>query len=239
MYSTPASAWSARTTTAAAAARHPHSSVTSGRGAPATAASSSSAGRVADLPPAAVAVPLHGDAAPAGRRGRRRWCSGGRSKRSLVVVRLLRPDVLRLPAGLPLLPRVCVAATEWSTCCPYCAPGWPPRPPCPPRAARVTCAVAYRSDGPISSTCSSYVVRCCPSRSGRCAAQDALREDPHAFVRLPATCSANSRQQLAWRNSASPSFHSFACRSNVFGVDAIVKFATASRSACTAARGRR
>ena len=48
------------------------------------------------------------------------------------------------------------------------------------------------------------------------------------LVREPATCSANSRQQDARRKSASPSFQSFAARSKVRGVDAIVKFATAN-----------
>ena len=48
------------------------------------------------------------------------------------------------------------------------------------------------------------------------------------FVSEPATCSANSRHTLARRNSASPSFHSFAWRSKLRGVDAIVKFATGS-----------
>jgi hypothetical protein len=46
------------------------------------------------------------------------------------------------------------------------------------------------------------------------------------FVSEPATCSANSRHTDARRNSASPSFHSFAARSKFLGVLAIVKFAT-------------
>ncbi|KZX22465.1 hypothetical protein ACH61_00350 [Rathayibacter tanaceti] len=48
------------------------------------------------------------------------------------------------------------------------------------------------------------------------------------LVSVPATFSANSRQTEARRNSASPSFQSFACRSKVRGVEAMVKFATAS-----------
>ena len=48
------------------------------------------------------------------------------------------------------------------------------------------------------------------------------------FVSDPATCSAKSRHTLARRNSASPSFHSLLARSKLRGVEAIVKFATAS-----------
>ena len=92
----------------------------------------------------------------------------------------------------------------------------------------MTAAVAYRSEGPISSTSSSMLVRWLPSRSW----YDRWRRRPCAMTRLPFvsepdTCSANSPQTLERRNSASPSFHSFACRSNVRGVEAIVKFATA------------
>ena len=43
-----------------------------------------------------------------------------------------------------------------------------------------------------------------------------------------ATFSAAWRQMLQRRNSASPSFHSLVLRSNVRGVDATVKFATAA-----------
>ena len=43
-----------------------------------------------------------------------------------------------------------------------------------------------------------------------------------------ATFSAASRQTEQRRNSASPSFHSLVWRSNVRGVDATVKFATAA-----------
>ena len=46
------------------------------------------------------------------------------------------------------------------------------------------------------------------------------------FVSDPATCSAKSRHTLARRKRASPSFHSPDARSNVRGVEAIVKFAT-------------
>src|SRR5512144_2558666 len=56
---------------------------------------------------------------------------------------------------------------------------------------------------------------------------------PVTITRVPrcsdsATFSAASRQMLQRRKSVSPSFHSFACRSNVRGVDATVKFATAA-----------
>ena len=53
-----------------------------------------------------------------------------------------------------------------------------------------------------------------------------MTRDP--LVSEPATCSANSRHTLARRNRASPSFQSFAARSKVRGVDAMVKLATAS-----------
>src|SRR5215475_15212935 len=43
-----------------------------------------------------------------------------------------------------------------------------------------------------------------------------------------ATFSAAWRQMLQLRNSASPSFHSLVCRSNVRGVEATLKFATAT-----------
>src|SRR5690606_14659418 len=49
------------------------------------------------------------------------------------------------------------------------------------------------------------------------------------FVSDPATCSANSRQHDARRNSASPSFHSLLARSKLRGVLAMVKLATATR----------
>jgi hypothetical protein len=41
-----------------------------------------------------------------------------------------------------------------------------------------------------------------------------------------ATCSPVSRQTLARRNRVSPSTHSLLCRSNVRGVEAMVKLAT-------------
>ena len=56
---------------------------------------------------------------------------------------------------------------------------------------------------------------------------------PCTITRMPlvsdsATFSAASRQTEQRRNSASPSFHSLVWRSNVRGVDATVKFATAA-----------
>ena len=87
----------------------------------------------------------------------------------------------------------------------------PPKPPPPPplRLALFTLAVAYRSDGPISSTSSSTTVRFSPSRvsNERCLSRPVtITREPR--VRLSATFSAASRQMLQRRNSASPSFHS-------------------------------
>src|ERR1700712_328282 len=87
----------------------------------------------------------------------------------------------------------------------------PPKPPPPPplRLALLTLAVAYFSDGPISSTSSSTTVRFSPSRvsNERCLSRPlTITLDPR--TRLSATFSAASRQMLQRRNSASPSFHS-------------------------------
>jgi hypothetical protein len=56
---------------------------------------------------------------------------------------------------------------------------------------------------------------------------------PEAMTRMPrvsdsATFSAACRHTLQRRNNASPSRHSFACRSNTRGVLAMVKLATAA-----------
>ena len=48
------------------------------------------------------------------------------------------------------------------------------------------------------------------------------------FCSDSATFSAACRQTAQLRNIASPSRHSLVCRSNVRGVDATVKFATAA-----------
>src|SRR3954470_4724914 len=86
----------------------------------------------------------------------------------------------------------------------------PPKPPPPsPRAARVTLAVAYRREGPISSTSSSTTVRFSPSlvSNERCLSRpDTMTREPR--VRDSATFSAACRHTLQRRNSASPSFHS-------------------------------
>src|ERR1700749_2255524 len=92
----------------------------------------------------------------------------------------------------------------------------PPKPPPPPplRLALLTLAVAYRSEGPISSTSTSTTVRFSPSRvsKDRCLSRPVtITREPR--VRLSATFSAASRQILQRRNSASPSFHSPLCRS--------------------------
>src|SRR5689334_10772464 len=84
-----------------------------------------------------------------------------------------------------------------------------PPPPPPLRLALLTFAVAYRSDGPISSTSTSTTVRFSPSRvsNDRCLSRPCtITREPR--VRLSATFSAASRQMLQRRNSASPSFHS-------------------------------
>src|SRR5215471_10185928 len=86
-----------------------------------------------------------------------------------------------------------------------------PKPPPPPplRLALLTLAVAYRREGPISSTSTSKTVRFSPSRVSkeRCLSRPVtITLAPR--VRLSATFSAASRQMLHRRNSASPSFHS-------------------------------
>ncbi|COY19112.1 Uncharacterised protein [Mycobacterium tuberculosis] len=69
--------------------------------------------------------------------------------------------------------------------------------------------MAYRSEGPISSTSTSMTVRFSPSRvsNDRCLSRP-LTMTRAPRVRLSATFSAASRQILHRRNSASPSFHS-------------------------------
>src|SRR5690606_30766261 len=104
-----------------------------------------------------------------------------------------------------------------------------PPPPPPPRLTLLTLAVAYRRDGPISSTSSSTTVRFSPSL----VSNDRCLSRPCTMTRAPrvsvsATFSAAWRQMLQRRNSASPSFHSPLCRSNWRGVEATVKFATAA-----------
>src|SRR3954451_25258308 len=109
-------------------------------------------------------------------------------------------------------------------------PPKPPQPPPPlkpppsPREARVTLAVAYRSEGPISSTSSSMTVRFSPSlvSNERCLSRPVtMTREPRG--RDSATFSAACRQTLQRRNSASPSFHSCDWRSKVRGVEATVK----------------
>src|SRR5699024_1089687 len=73
------------------------------------------------------------------------------------------------------------------------------------------------------------LVRLLPSRS----VNDRCTSRPCAITREPfssdsATFSAASRQIVERRNSASPSTHSLRCLSKVRGVDAMVKFATAT-----------
>ena len=74
----------------------------------------------------------------------------------------------------------------------------------------VVLAVAYLSDGPISSMSISTTVRRWPSVS-----KDRCLSRPWAMTRWPffsdsATFSAASRQMEQRMNSVSPSFHSFA-----------------------------
>src|SRR5690606_17514718 len=107
-------------------------------------------------------------------------------------------------------------------------PQLPPPPPLP-RWALVTLAVAYFRDGPTSSACISMTVRFSPS--GLSHERDTRR--PVTTTRVPrvsdsATFSAASRQMEHRMNSVSWSFHSLVCRSNVRGVEATVKFATAA-----------
>src|SRR5918997_4947514 len=108
-------------------------------------------------------------------------------------------------------------------------PPKPPPPPPSPRAARVTLAVAYRSEGPISSTSSSMTVRFSPSL----VSNDRCLSRPVTITREPrvsdsATFSAACRHTLQRRNSASPSFHSPDWRSKGRGGEATVKVATAA-----------
>ena len=89
--------------------------------------------------------------------------------------------------------------------------------------------MAYRRDGPTSSTSSSTTVRFSPSR----VSNDRCRSRPDTITRMPrvsvsATFSAACRHTLHRMNSASPSFHSPDWRSKVRGVEATVKLATAA-----------
>ena len=94
------------------------------------------------------------------------------------------------------------------------AAGTPPGPPWPPpfpldRATLLTLAEAFRSEGPTSSTSTSYTVRFSPSL----VSYDRCRSRPDTITRIPrvsdsATFSAACRHTLQVRNSESPSFHS-------------------------------
>lgn len=107
------------------------------------------------------------------------------------------------------------------------APPWLAEPATWGLLARWTCATAYRRLGPISSTSSSILIAVVALAVLVGALLEAAgRDDRMPLVSDPEMCSANSRQADARRNSASPSFHSFVCRSSERGVDAIVKFAT-------------
>src|SRR5690606_15093526 len=104
-----------------------------------------------------------------------------------------------------------------------------PKPPPDERDIFCTLAVAYRSDGPISSTSTSKTVRFSPSLVSyeRCLSR------PERITRVSrcsdsATFSAACRHTLQVRNSASPSFHSPVWRSRYLGVDATRNFATAA-----------
>src|SRR5574337_1375353 len=114
------------------------------------------------------------------------------------------PEAGALPHGSSAGP-VAAAATA---ACPA------PKPPPPPRLTLWILAVAYRSDGPISSTSTSKTVRFSPSRvsNERCRSRP-LTMTRAPRVRLSATFSAASRQMLHRRNNASPSRHSPLCRS--------------------------
>jgi len=95
--------------------------------------------------------------------------------------------------------------------------------------AVTTFAVAYFSDGPTSSTSISNTVRFSPSR----VSYERAFNRPWTTTRMPrwsdsATFSAAWRHTEQERNRASPSFHSLACLSNVRGVEATRKFATAA-----------
>src|SRR5262245_57394398 len=114
------------------------------------------------------------------------------------------------------------------------APPVPPPEPKPPppellRDIFCTFAVAYRSEGPISSTSSSMTVRFSPSR----VSYDRWRSRPVTTTRAPrcsdsATFSAACRHTVQDRKSGSPSFHSLVCRSRKLGVEATRNFATAA-----------
>ena len=113
-------------------------------------------------------------------------------------------------------------------------PPWPPEgrplpwpPPEPFREARLTLAEAFRSEGPTSSTSTSYTVRFSPSL----VSYDRCRSRPWTITRIPrvsdsATFSAACRHTLQVRNRLSPSFHSPVELSLNRGVDATRNFAT-------------
>ena len=91
----------------------------------------------------------------------------------------------------------------------------------------MTLAEAFRSDGPTSSTSTSYTVRFSPSLVSyeRCRSRpDTITRIPR--VRLSATFSAACRHTLQVRNRLSPSLHSFVLLSRNLGVDATRNFAT-------------
>src|SRR5215472_6618099 len=120
------------------------------------------------------------------------------------------------PPWLPWLP--------WLPWPPWGRP-WPP--PAPFRLARLTLAEAFRSEGPTSSTSTSYTVRFSPSL----VSYDRCRSRPDTMTRIPrvsdsATFSAACRHTLHVRKRLSPSFHSPVVLSRNRGVDATRNFAT-------------
>jgi len=91
----------------------------------------------------------------------------------------------------------------------------------------LTLAEALRSDGPTSSTSTSYTVRFSPSL----VSYDRCRSRPETITRIPrvsdsATFSAACRHTLQVRNKLSPSFHSPVELSRNLGVDATRNRAT-------------
>ena len=91
----------------------------------------------------------------------------------------------------------------------------------------MTLAEAFRSEGPTSSTSTSYTVRFSPSL----VSYDRCRNRPDTITRIPrvsdsATFSAACRHTLQVRNKLSPSFHSPVWLSLNRGVDATRNFAT-------------
>src|SRR4029079_14111918 len=107
--------------------------------------------------------------------------------------------------------------------------GPPPYPPAPAPdlATRLTLAEAFRSEGPTSSTSTSYTVRFSPSL----VSYDRCRNRPDTITRIPrvsdsATFSAACRHTLQVRNKLSPSFQSPVELSRNLGVDATRNRAT-------------